>query len=102
MIYVRRERFVWLVLSSEVTNISRVRVRLLVTAGLLAGVLLSTYHQLRSQLTLLTDIQEFQEFQEFQEWLLEKERINDHIVKVCEKYGDSAREKLKTQTWAGI
>ena len=60
----------------------------LVTAGLLAGVFLTTYHQLPSYLLQTGD------FQEFQEWLLEKERINEHIVKVCEKFGETARKKF--------
>ena len=60
-------------------------VLLLVTAGLLAVVLLITYHQLPSHL-LLKD-----QFQELQEWLQEKERINEHIVKVCAKYGKTAK-----------
>ena len=63
-------------------------VTLLVTAGLLVGVLLSIYYELPSHLL------QTEEYEEFQEWLLEKERINDHIVKVCEKYGETAREKI--------
>ena len=60
---------------------------ILVTAGLLvSGLLISVYPEVPSHL-LHTD--------EFQQWLLEKERINKHIVKTCEKYGKTAREKLK-------
>ena len=87
MIYVRRQRFGRLSSSvSRVTNLlARVGgVLLLITVGLLA-VLLISYHQLPSHL-LLKD-----QFQELQEWLQEKERINEHIVKVCEKYGKTAR-----------
>ena len=60
---------------------------LLVAAGVLAGVFF--YLQLPTQLLLTEDIQELQE------WLREKERINEHIVKVCEKYGQTAREEFK-------
>ena len=60
---------------------------LLVAAGVLAGVFL--YLQLPTQLLLTEDIQELQE------WLREKERINEHIVKVCEKHGQTAREEFK-------
>ena len=56
-------------------------------AGVLAGVFF--YLQLPTQLLLTEDIQELQE------WLREKERINEHIVKVCEKYGQTAREEFK-------
>ena len=60
---------------------------LLMAAGVLAGVFF--YLQLPTQLLLTEDIQELQE------WLREKERINEHIVKVCEKYGQTAREEFK-------
>ena len=35
---------------------------------------------------------ESEEEEEFQEWLQEKKRLNDHIVNVCQKYGQTARE----------
>ena len=35
-----------------------------------------------------------QELQELQEWLAEKNRMNDHIVQVCSRYGNTARKLL--------
>ena len=94
MINVRKQRFARLRLSvSSNELLARLGVVLLLgTAGLLAGFFLSTNHQLPSQL-LQTD-----EFQKLQEWLKEKKRINEHIVKVCEKYGETAREMFKRKT----
>ena len=94
MINVRKQRFARLRLSvSSNELLARLGVILLLgTAGLLAGIFLSTNHQLPSQL-LQTD-----EFQKLQEWLKEKKRINEHIVKVCEKYGETAREMFKRKT----
>ena len=91
MIYTRRQRFGRLQLSVRCNKfLARVCVMLLlVTAGLLAGVFLATYHQHPQHLLLKDDVQELQE------WLQEKERINEHIVRVCEKYGQTAREEFK-------
>ena len=72
---------------SDLTNDRAGILTILVTAGLLvSGLLISVYPEVPSHL-LHTD--------EFQQWLLEKERINNQIVKTCEKYGKTAREKLK-------
>merc|ERR1712079_793132 len=37
--------------------------------------------------------QELLDSQELQEWLAEKNRMNDHIVQVCSRYGHTARLK---------
>ena len=38
--------------------------------------------------------QELLQSQELQEWLAEKNRMNDHIVQVCSRYGHTARKLL--------
>ena len=90
MVYIKNNRFVIQcpVASGCDRPIDRAGiVTILVTGGLLvSGLLISVYPEVPSHL-LHTD--------EFQQWLLEKERINNHIVKTCEKYGETAREKLK-------